>query len=65
MNAKFVIFSNIKCVFERRGSYMYIRNAMPNEAERIMEIIDSAKSSLRALGIDQWQDGYPNLESTK
>lgn len=44
---------------------MYIRNAMPNEAERIMEIIDSAKSSLRALGIDQWQDGYPNLESTK
>ena len=43
---------------------MYIRNATKNDAERIMEIIEAAKIALRALGIDQWQNSYPNMEST-
>ena len=43
---------------------MYIRNAKKEDAARIMEIIDDAKRSLKALGIDQWQNGYPNMEST-
>ena len=43
---------------------MYIRDAKPEYAVRIMEIIDSAKKSLKQLGIDQWQNGYPNMEST-
>ena len=42
---------------------MTIRNAKPEDAARILEIIESAKLSIRALGIDQWQNGYPNLES--
>ena len=43
---------------------MYIRDAKTEDAARIMEIIDRAKESLRALGIDQWQNGYPNMDST-
>ena len=43
---------------------MYIRNARPEDAQRIMEIIDAAKISLRELGTDQWQYGYPNMNST-
>lgn len=42
---------------------MTIRNAEPKDAARILEIIESAKLSIRALGIDQWQNGYPNMES--
>ena len=43
---------------------MYIRDAKIEDAVRIMEIIDGAKESLKALGIDQWQNGYPNMDST-
>ena len=43
---------------------MLIRNAKPEDAPRIMEIIDAAKAALKALGTDQWQNGYPNMEST-
>ena len=43
---------------------MYIRNATPADADRIMEIIDAAKIALRELGTDQWQYGYPNMTST-
>ena len=42
---------------------MTIRNAEPKDAARILEIIESAKLSIRTLGIDQWQNGYPNMES--
>ena len=43
---------------------MLIRNAKPEDAARIMEIIDAAKTALKALGTDQWQNGYPNMDST-
>ncbi len=43
---------------------MYIRDAKKEDAARIMQIIDSAKKSLKELGIDQWQNGYPNMDST-
>ena len=43
---------------------MLIRNAKPEDAARIMEIIDAAKVALKALGTDQWQNGYPNMDST-
>lgn len=42
---------------------MIIRNAKKEDAARILEIIEAAKISLRALGLDQWQNGYPNMES--
>ena len=41
---------------------MEIRMAYPNEINRIMEIIQDAKDSLAAAGVDQWQDGYPDQE---
>lgn len=39
-----------------------IRKATPEDLPKIMEIINDAKRSLKARGIDQWQSGYPNEE---
>ena len=41
---------------------MEIRLAHPNELDQIMDIIQAAKENLREAGIDQWQDGYPDLD---
>ena len=30
--------------------------------DRILEIIEKAKIELKKLGLDQWQNGYPNRE---
>lgn len=38
------------------------RLAVPGDLGRIMEIIAEARRSLAALGIDQWQDGYPGAD---
>lgn len=42
---------------------MIIRNAVESDAENILHIIENAKLALSKMHIDQWQDGYPNLES--
>lgn len=39
---------------------MIIRNANSGDLSRILEIYGAAKQSLRAMGVDQWQDGYPD-----
>jgi ribosomal protein S18 acetylase RimI-like enzyme len=39
-----------------------IRRAHIGDVDRIMSIVRSAQLSLRQLGIDQWQDGYPSRE---
>lgn len=39
---------------------MKIRNAGPDDLPRILEIYEAARQSLRAMGVDQWQDGYPD-----
>lgn len=39
-----------------------MRRARPDEAGRVMEIIDDGKRAIALLGIEQWQFGYPNLE---
>ncbi len=39
-----------------------IRKAHIEDTERILSIVRSAQLSLRELGIDQWQDGYPSRE---
>lgn len=41
---------------------MIIRKANSDEVNVAMEIIDMAKSLLKASGIDQWQDRYPDFE---
>ena len=42
------------------GGGAMIRKAMPADLPAIMEIINEAKVTLKASGIDQWQKGYPN-----
>ncbi len=44
---------------------MNIRKANINDINNIMIIIDQAKTYLKDNNIDQWQDGYPNVDSIK
>lgn len=44
---------------------MRLRKVKPEEKYIALEIIEMAKLHLKNQGIDQWQDGYPNLESIK
>lgn len=39
-----------------------IRRATYDDLDTILSIVRSAQLSLRELGIDQWQDGYPTAE---
>lgn len=39
-----------------------IRRATIHDVDRILSIIRDAQLSLRDLGIDQWQDGYPSRD---
>ncbi len=41
---------------------MIIRKAEPSDIPRIEEIFAEARGTIAALGIDQWQDGYPTRE---
>lgn len=41
---------------------MQIKLSSKNDIPRIIEIIDDAKALLKSLQIDQWQNGYPNVE---
>ena len=36
-----------------------IRQAMPEDLDAIMAVFAQARAAIAALGIDQWQDGYP------
>lgn len=44
---------------------MTIRKAIPDDAARVLEILEDAKAALRQNGVDQWQNGYPNDESVR
>ena len=39
-----------------------IRKSQISDAEKMMAIFDEARESIRSLGIDQWQNGYPHRE---
>ena len=39
---------------------MRIEPATPSDVDRMNEISEAAKVAMRGMGIDQWQDGYPN-----
>ena len=41
---------------------MQIRKAIPADAEPIMQIFRQAQAGLRIQGVNQWQNGYPNME---
>ena len=38
------------------------RKAVSEDLEKIMTLIGNAQAAMAALGIDQWQDGYPDRE---
>lgn len=44
---------------------MKFRKSNLEDVPSIMHIINKAKTSLKASGIDQWQNGYPNEEVIK
>ena len=41
---------------------MKIRKSQLEDIRQIMDVIHDAQESMRANGIPQWQDGYPNEE---
>lgn len=41
-------------------SQLYFRKSNISDIERILKIIDDAKSYFKDRGIEQWQNGYPN-----
>lgn len=42
---------------------LIFRQAVEEDARRIWQIIQQAKEQMRLLGSQQWQDGYPLLET--
>lgn len=44
---------------------MELRKAKLSDLPAITAIYEDAKEALKAQGIDQWQDGYPNEESAR
>ena len=44
---------------------MELRKAEFSDLSAITAIYKDAKEALKAQGIDQWQDGYPNEESAR
>lgn len=39
---------------------MFIRKSTLSDTEDILHILSDASASLKALGLDQWQNGYPD-----
>lgn len=44
---------------------MKFRKAVVAEIDNIMSIIKQAQASLKEQGINQWQDGYPNVKTIR
>jgi len=42
---------------------MKLRKSTLNDLNKIMSIIDDAKSTLKTMGIDQWQDNNPDTDT--
>lgn len=43
-------------------NFMLIRKAVSADLDALMPIFDEARGTIGKLGIDQWQDGYPQRE---
>ena len=41
---------------------MIIRKSTYNDLDNLMEIFNEARKTIAALGIDQWQNGYPSYD---
>ncbi len=42
---------------------MKLTPVLPHQAGTVLNFIEQAKAHLKTQGIDQWQQGYPNLEA--
>ena len=42
--------------------HIQARKAQCGDFDAILRLLDHARAAIRALGIDQWQDGYPEPE---
>ena len=41
---------------------MQIRKTTTNDTDALLSLFDEARATIAALGIDQWQNGYPSRE---
>jgi len=41
---------------------MNIRKAKPGDMQSLLALFDEARKTIALLGINQWQNGYPNIE---
>lgn len=48
---------------EGKGGVMIIRLATADYLDRMCKITDQAKAQLKAMGVDQWQKGYPSRQT--
>ena len=44
---------------------MLIRKTAPADLPAVGALYDQARAAMKAAGIDQWQDGYPNMDSAR
>lgn len=50
---------------EQEGIKMTIRKADLGDIPHMEALYDAARSSLAGMGVDQWQDGYPNARTAR
>jgi len=44
---------------------MFLRKSTPKDIPAMMEIVRQAQAALKADGVDQWQNNYPNIETIR
>lgn len=44
---------------------LIMRRATPAEAPRVMDILNDGKRAIARFGIEQWQQGYPNITNVE
>lgn len=44
---------------------MKIRKTLPQDLPAVEKLYQEARAALKALAVDQWQDGYPNRETAQ
>lgn len=43
-----------------RSEKLLFRTAQPSDVDTVLRMIEEGRRRLKASGVDQWQDGYPN-----
>ena len=57
------VLSQLSALYFDKGEIMMeIRRSTPDDLASLMALFDEARCTIAALGIDQWQNGYPSRE---